>query len=146
MPIVFVHGVAVRDQRTFQGVEVFLRRYVAPKLNPARPDAVTIVPAFWGDEAARFAWRGRSRPRTALLGKGTEHSASTHEQALMLVPFADDLAALPGSVGTSGPARLRAMGPGVSGRGGGAGRQGSRAAAMCASSIGASARISSRSR
>lgn len=75
MPIIFVHGVAVRDESAFKGIATFLRRYVAPKLVPNDPGAVGIYPAFWGTDAVTFAWGGRSRPRTAVLHRKVRPSA-----------------------------------------------------------------------
>jgi len=63
MPIVFVHGVAQRNQKQFgAGVEVFLREYVAPCLNAASPDSVVVESAYWGRLGAAYAWKGASVP------------------------------------------------------------------------------------
>lgn len=66
MPIVFVHGVAVRDDDDrvlprrfgkvpFAEVEAQLRRYVAPALSDD-PGGVPITRLYWGDLGARLAW------------------------------------------------------------------------------------------
>lgn len=66
MPIVFVHGVAVRDDDEralprrfgrvpFDEVEAKLRRHVAPILS-ADADQVPITRLYWGDLGARLAW------------------------------------------------------------------------------------------
>ena len=67
MPVLFVHGVAVRNEddpqfsvveRLTRGaewpvVEELLRTHVAPELNRADPDAVDIARVYWGDLGAR---------------------------------------------------------------------------------------------
>lgn len=69
MPVLFVHGVAVRNEddpqfsvveRLTRGaewpvVEELLRTHVAPELNRADPDAVDIARVYWGDLGARPA-------------------------------------------------------------------------------------------
>ena len=63
MPIVFVHGVAQRNQKQFgEGVEVFLREYVAPRLNAANPESVAVLNAYWGRLGAAYAWDGLAVP------------------------------------------------------------------------------------
>ncbi len=66
MPIVFVHGVAVRDEehpqrpaveRLTRGadwpvVERALREHVAPVVHPADPERVFVAQAYWGDLGA----------------------------------------------------------------------------------------------
>lgn len=72
MPIVYIHGVAVRDGaspvnralRRFRDVpwpdiEASLRAHVAPVLSDD-PEEVPVRRAYWGDLGARFAWGGRS--------------------------------------------------------------------------------------
>ena len=44
MPIVFVHGVRVRDQSLSPQVETYLRRYVAPEVDAGDPDGVSSRP------------------------------------------------------------------------------------------------------
>lgn len=67
MPIVYVHGVGVRDpgdpdyaaaQRLTQGadwaeVEAGLREHVAPALRPKKPDRVELLRVYWGDLGAQ---------------------------------------------------------------------------------------------
>jgi hypothetical protein len=78
MPIVFVHGVAVRDQSSLPGIETFLTQYVAPAMVTSAADAakVKIFSAFWGRDAAHFAWDGASLPSPiqaqALGGAGLD--------------------------------------------------------------------------
>lgn len=72
MPIVFVHGVAVRDEdhgparaaRAFGEVpwttiEANLREHVAPAISDD-PGGVPIMRVYWGDLGAHFAFGGRS--------------------------------------------------------------------------------------
>ncbi|MDB5073293.1 MAG: hypothetical protein JWM87_4404 [Candidatus Eremiobacteraeota bacterium] len=110
MPIIYVHGVAIRDESAFAGISLFLRHYVAPKLNKAYPESVGIYPAFWWNDAATFAWDGASRPRTALLHKGADQSSTPGDRAAMLAPFArilQDLPKRPTSISND----IRSMGP-----------------------------------
>lgn len=67
MPIVYVHGVGVRDpgdpdyaaaQRLTQGadwaeVEAGLREHVAPALRPKKPERVELLRVYWGDLGAQ---------------------------------------------------------------------------------------------
>ena len=67
MPVVFVHGVAVRDpddpqyaaaQRLTRGadwavVEAMLREHVAPAVRPSAPERVALVRVYWGDLGAQ---------------------------------------------------------------------------------------------
>jgi hypothetical protein len=72
VPIVYIHGVAVRDEdevlakatRQFGEVawptiEGHLRTHVAPAISDD-PAGVPIMRVYWGDLGARFAWGGRS--------------------------------------------------------------------------------------
>ncbi|HET7398264.1 MAG TPA: hypothetical protein VFJ94_07055 [Intrasporangium sp.] len=72
MPIVYIHGVAVRDDPTpvaralkrlrevpWPVIRANLREHVAPVLSDD-PEGVPIRRAYWGDLGARFAWGGRS--------------------------------------------------------------------------------------
>ena len=67
MPVVFVHGVAVRDpddpqyaavQRLTHGadwanVEAALREHVAPAVRPSAPERVALIRVYWGDLGAQ---------------------------------------------------------------------------------------------
>jgi hypothetical protein len=84
MPIVYVHGVANRqDERGnvpgWDEIAVLLRRYIAPVIS-ATPEAVRIELAYWGKYGAEFRWNGNSRPRTKLRGAGTEAGVDTAQQ------------------------------------------------------------------
>ena len=81
MPIVFIHGVATRDDFPSNQIEAFLRRFIAPEITSDHEN-VTIIPVYWGDVGVRFAWNGASRPRTPLLGMGGETDSSSLEQAI----------------------------------------------------------------
>lgn len=99
MPIVFVHGVATREDQTnypahWSQIETFLRRYIAPAIS-ADPDRVDIVDAYWGDIGVRFAWDGASRPHSPLLGQGAAPAPSAEEQALALAAMSEAMRGLP---------------------------------------------------
>ena len=87
MPILYVHGVAIREnaqERVSRGppivgwpqIEALLRQHIAPELAPD-PENVTIERLYWGDLGVSMAWKGRSRPtppRAGLLER-IEHIA-----------------------------------------------------------------------
>ena len=74
MPIVFIHGVAVRREGdpgweqvshvtrgiVWDNIRASLRRHVAPALNPAQPDDVQISELYWGDLGSSYALGGRA--------------------------------------------------------------------------------------
>lgn len=81
MPIVFVHGVGVRDtDRNFEQVwterQGYLRRYIAPLIAP-NPELVSITRAYWGDLASYLHWNGSSCPAGQFLGMGGAPSQAT---------------------------------------------------------------------
>jgi len=78
MPIIYIHGVAVRDQQgqviesmgnkllerlleniAWETVEGHLRQFIAPEI-ASDASGVKILHAYWGDLAARLAWDGAS--------------------------------------------------------------------------------------
>jgi hypothetical protein len=66
MPIVFVHGVSVREtdpdyEASWQQLQRMLREWIAPVIAPD-PQNVAISMAYWGDAGAYFAWNGASFP------------------------------------------------------------------------------------
>ncbi|WP_189068332.1 hypothetical protein [Deinococcus radiotolerans] len=75
MPVLFVHGVAVREEGdqgwedlhratqgvNWPGVQRLLREHVAPTLNPDAPERVHIERVYWGDLGAHFAQGGQFR-------------------------------------------------------------------------------------
>ncbi len=63
MPILYVHGVSVRDESGWEQVETLLRRYVAPEI-ASDPENVEIKYCFWGEHAAKLSWQGSSIPQT----------------------------------------------------------------------------------
>ena len=65
MPILYIHGVSVRDEAGWEAVETLLRQYVAPEI-ATDPENVSIKYCFWGDQAARLSWSGSSVPATPL--------------------------------------------------------------------------------
>jgi hypothetical protein len=84
MPIVFVHGVGVRDEAAWLSTRAFLRRYIAPVIS-CDADKVQILQAYWGDLGVRFAWNGASRPRAPLTGQGAELDPSPLDEASALL-------------------------------------------------------------
>jgi hypothetical protein len=83
MPIVLVHGMATRDTapgyaRSWQAIQAFLRRYVAPVISD-EPEAVAIEPAYWGGVGATFSHGGLARPRSPLLGLCAERYAGPED-------------------------------------------------------------------
>ncbi|MFN3514255.1 MAG: hypothetical protein ACK41C_14500 [Phenylobacterium sp.] len=110
MPIVFVHGVRVRSDGAFREVEPQLRRYVAPRLNPADPKAVKIVHCFWGDVGVEWAWDKASRPKSSILSQGAGVQAVS---PLDLAAGAAAPTALATPMGGGG--NLLGMGPGGAG-------------------------------
>lgn len=74
MPIVFIHGVAVRREGDpgwqqvshvtrgvhWDGIRALLQEHVAPVLNPSSPGDVPISEIYWGDLGASYGLGGRS--------------------------------------------------------------------------------------
>jgi hypothetical protein len=69
MPILFIHGVNVRDRSLFEQIAPLLRRWAAPEIS-TKPEDVVIDDVFWGDLGVQFAWNGASRPKSRILGMG----------------------------------------------------------------------------
>lgn len=65
MPIIYVHGVSIREDSYWPPLESLLRQTVAPIIS-ADPKHVKIVHCYWGDLGARLRWSGASRPETPL--------------------------------------------------------------------------------
>jgi hypothetical protein len=120
MPIVFIHGVAVREDGSkfdawWGELLDDLRRYIAPVVSGADPERVTILPAYWGDLGARFAWGGASRPRSSLRGKGVASDVRDWAaQALALAEMPEILRMIPSSAAPAvvEGSGLVSMGPG----------------------------------
>jgi hypothetical protein len=112
MPIVYIHGVAVRDKNFIEQPAQLLRRYVTDEMIlPLTAGDVPIIPVFWGDLAATFAWSRQSCPG-GLLGMGAANEASPQERAQLMADLQTDLADLPTpasqSIGGSGLLRAGA--------------------------------------
>lgn len=105
MPIVYVHGVANREQRGYQegfaSITTYLRRYVAEAISDD-PDGVRIVDGFWGDLGATFAWDGASRPASPLLGMGPE-TVPDVQRINTYAEFRDPLRPISAGLSTSAP-------------------------------------------
>lgn len=65
MPIVYIHGVSIRDDRGWSQLEAMLRRFVAPKISDD-PENVAITRVFWGEFGAKFRWSGACTPASPL--------------------------------------------------------------------------------
>lgn len=99
MPIVYVHGVATRDntpgyEESWEAIETLLREYIAPVISD-RPDQIAIAIAYWGDQGASLPSGGRARPRGPLLGMGATDAqqpspVSTAEFASTLAQIGSD--------------------------------------------------------
>ncbi len=94
MPIVYIHGVAVRDDdpvlaRRLQPlrevpwsmIEAQLRQHVAPALSDD-PEGVPIMRIYWGDLGARFAWGGASLVSRPSNPEGLERVADVAGQGV----------------------------------------------------------------
>lgn len=66
MPIVFVHGVSVRDDKGWEQLEILLRRYIAPLISDDAA-GVTISRCYWGDFGAKFRFGGASIPNSPIM-------------------------------------------------------------------------------
>jgi hypothetical protein len=86
VPIVFVHGVAVRDEDAglaraskaigevpWPAIEAKLREHVAPAISDD-PGGVPVMRIYWGDLGAHFAFGGRS-----LVSRPLDPSAAAEE-------------------------------------------------------------------
>jgi hypothetical protein len=87
MPIIFVHGVANRDdsssyQKGLQSIQRYLQEYVYDAISPSDPTGVRFIAPYWGGVAAQFAWNRTSCPRGSILGMGS--TSSELETALLL--------------------------------------------------------------
>jgi hypothetical protein len=98
MPIIFVHGVANHDkdrwQSTWNDVQDFLRRYVASEISDD-PANVKMIGVYWADVGAQFAWKGKSRPLSPLLGHGGAPTVPPAERALEISGIASTLPSSP---------------------------------------------------
>lgn len=110
MPIVFIHGVAVRDKDAWKQMEAFLRRYIADEVNPSDPENVEMIPVYWGD-IPQFAWDRMSRPLSQLLGQGGQTSMTELERAKLMAAVSDALKGLSITPSATRPSRLIAAGP-----------------------------------
>jgi len=88
MPIIFVHGVANRNDSPeykagLQSIERYLREYVCAVISPDDPAGVPFIAPYWGGAGAQFAWNRICCPRGSILGMGTESGAEL-KTALLL--------------------------------------------------------------
>jgi hypothetical protein len=104
MPILFIHGVAVRSDDEWPRIQAYLREYIAPVIAPD-PRNVDLRFVKWYPHAGKFYWDRKSRPLSAILGMGagTEEGAVT--RAMELTEVSVDASGAPGvgaSVDTGG--------------------------------------------
>jgi hypothetical protein len=99
MPVLFIHGVAVRTEhdpewatvrRVTQGlrwpaIHDRLRATVAPVLNPDDPEGVTIEPVYWGDLGAHHAPTGVPAPGGMATDLPSGHTLGETLEARLLV-------------------------------------------------------------
>jgi hypothetical protein len=71
MPILFVHGVAVRSKAVLSEVERYFRQYVEPAM-ARNGGTVAFESVYWGDIGAAYRWGGICLPRPLVLGMGLE--------------------------------------------------------------------------
>jgi hypothetical protein len=85
MPIVYVHGVAIRDQSAVPTITTFLQHYVAPAISrePNAADRVRVLTAQWGADAVRFSWNHASVP--VVKSAGVEERDRMPELAIGLL-------------------------------------------------------------
>src|SRR3954470_21887286 len=104
MPIVFVHGVNVRDAApseltaesqlhedsdSWSKLHLNLTTYIAPIIS-AEPAQVLIRRAYWGDLGASFRFAGASRPPSPLLAAGGDGGGlSRADRAIALSSLAN---------------------------------------------------------
>ncbi|GHF97475.1 hypothetical protein GCM10017783_06680 [Deinococcus piscis] len=112
MPLIFVHGVAVREgnepdwatlQQVTQGVEwraieALLREHVAPVMRPEAPQAAALEWLYWGDLGAHYTSGGRFR--------GAVHAELPHLERPLDVPVAQLAQWIEDSLLPSTPAEL----------------------------------------
>jgi hypothetical protein len=88
MPIVFVHGVSVRQGMDYQESErlrdALFRKFVLDEL-PGEPKGGKVVNPYWGRDAARFAWDHASLPRANVERLGTSGA-----DAIVLLSHAEE--------------------------------------------------------
>src|SRR5439155_9246217 len=99
-------GVGVRDTApdyagSWEQIEAFLRRFVAPVIAPD-PENVYIQPAYWGDVASIFAWDGASRPLGPLLGMGAAAAPTNYDKAIAAAELRNALSDLPATTSVTG--------------------------------------------
>lgn len=75
MPVIYIHGVNVRDPAFGIALRESVERWIWPAVAPAAGQPLTYLPVFWGDIASDFRWNLASRPRTSILRQGGDAPA-----------------------------------------------------------------------
>lgn len=99
MPIIYVHGVATRNEIPDPTIVGLMKGYLSDVISPGRD--VEVVYSYWGDVGAKFAWGGAARPRSPLRGQGGEVPSRSSTGALIAAELSDVLRGTP-----SAPIRL----------------------------------------
>jgi hypothetical protein len=90
VPIIYIHGVNVRDASHGEGLRSAFLRWVAPALGPEARERLAYYPVFWGDCASDFHWNLECRPKTKILRAGAAETAPglarTAPETLMRAP------------------------------------------------------------
>ncbi len=94
MPIIFIHGVNVRDAQAFEDVRPSLLDIVAPVISND-PATVPIHHVFWGNLGVNFSHGGIARPRTRLLGQGAGATPNLAQRILSQDRLSSSLGRLP---------------------------------------------------
>jgi hypothetical protein len=114
MPVLYIHGVATREDWDWESIKRKLATFVAPIISDD-PHGVMINAVYWGDVGVRFNRGGISRPKSRILGAGLEQDVdemSTGERAILatelvpLLPGPEETDTLPEEVVASGPTEI----------------------------------------
>jgi hypothetical protein len=104
MPILFIHGVAVRSDDEWPSIRKYLREYVAPAI-ASDPQNVDLRFVQWYPSGGKFYWDRKSRPLSAILGMGAGAAEGAVARAMELTEVSVDASDAPGveaSVDTGG--------------------------------------------
>ena len=88
MPILYLHGVLIRDETGWDGLERILRRYVAPVI-AKEPEQVLIERCFWGDFGARFRWNNLSTPDSPIRHAMLDTVSKAKDNQANMVRFSE---------------------------------------------------------
>lgn len=95
MPLVFIHGVAVRKDgdgkydKNLQERDSLIRRFALTRL-VEQPEAVSISNPYWGDKGATFAWNHASLPKDGVEAFGMKDELVTTLLLELDIPLPED--------------------------------------------------------